>query len=144
MKDGHLLRLHPRVIHLDSLVHQLFHWFYNCPRPFLSRAKLLWVWFQNARKSQMVQTARLCITCQVYSQIQHRATLPSPGSLSSLRWILTVPTVLQRAKDLKEKAEKEPGIQPSEHSSGTGNEMGQGDLDLGHYCQREQWAQTVE
>lgn len=31
-----------------------------------------------------------------------------------------------------------PGVQPSEHSSGTWNEMGQGDLDLGHYREREQ------
>lgn len=52
MKDEPLLRLQPKVIHQDSLVHMVLKWFYDFSFPCLSKAKPAWVWFQNVRKTQ--------------------------------------------------------------------------------------------
>lgn len=79
---------------------------------------------------------RLCTFCQVEPQIHHGATLPSPGILCSLPWLTHCAT---GHLTCKKERRKSPAFS-LKNSSGGWREMGQGDLDLGHYCQREQWA----
>lgn len=101
-----LLRLQSKFILKDSLIQQLCHWFNDCSCPCLSWPKLLWVWFQNVRKTQKSRVKNILthsdfvFLAMPLSQIQHRATLPSPDSLCSVLRLLPIKNVLQRAPNL--------------------------------------------
>lgn len=93
MKDEPSLRLHPKVIHQDSLVHQFFHWFLWLFLSLLVKSKAPLSLVSKCKKNSKEDDTNhsyshgCFISCQIHSQIQQRAILPSPGRFSKVLWL---------------------------------------------------------